>query len=157
MFITNAYAQAAGAQTVGSFSSKELLTSVFPFILIFVIMYFLIIRPQRAQMKKRQEMLNAVRRGDTVVTGGGVVGKVMKVNDASGELEVEISEGIRIHVLRSTLSDVRVKGEPLSEEKSKSDVTMKTQKKSKAKTVTKENVAMTRKKKDETKTNESDA
>ncbi|MHC5306856.1 preprotein translocase subunit YajC [Bartonella sp. LJL80] len=114
MFITNAYAQAAGAS--GEMSS---LMTFAPFVLIFVIMYFLIIRPQRGQMKKRQEMLNAVRRGDTVVTGGGIVGKVTKVNDENGEVEVEIAENTRIRVLRSTLADVRVKGEPVAETKPK--------------------------------------
>jgi preprotein translocase subunit YajC len=92
--------------------------SILPFILIFVIMYFLIIRPQRTQMKKRQEMLTAVRRGDTVVTGGGIVGKVQKVVD-DNEVEVEIAEGVRIKVLRSTLMDVRVKGEPVADNKNK--------------------------------------
>ena len=69
-------------------------------------------------MKKRQEMLNAVRRGDTVVTGGGIVGKVQKVVD-DNEVEVEIAEGVRIKVLRSTLMDVRVKGEPVADNKNK--------------------------------------
>lgn len=113
MFVTPAYAQASGAG-----GAPEMLMSILPFILIFVIMYFLIIRPQRAQMKKRQEMLTAVRRGDTVVTGGGIVGKVVKVVD-DNELEVEIADGVRIRVLRSTLMDVRVKGEPVAENKNK--------------------------------------
>ncbi len=95
-----------------------MLMSILPFILIFVIMYFLIIRPQRTQMKKRQEMLTQVRRGDTVVTGGGIVGKVQKVVD-DNELEVEIAEGVRIRVMRSTLMDVRVKGEPVADNKNK--------------------------------------
>jgi preprotein translocase subunit YajC len=69
-------------------------------------------------MKKRQEMLTAVRRGDTVVTGGGIVGKVQKVVD-DNEVEVEIAEGVRIKVLRSTLMDVRVKGEPVADNKNK--------------------------------------
>lgn len=110
MFITNAYAQVAGDVSGGvSF------VSAIPLILIFAIMYFFIIRPQRAQMKKRQEMLNAVRRGDTVITGGGIIGKVTKVHDESGELEVEIGESMNIRVIRSTLADVRVKGEPIAE------------------------------------------
>jgi preprotein translocase subunit YajC len=95
-----------------------MLMSILPFVLIFVIMYFLIIRPQRTQMKKRQEMLAAVRRGDTVVTGGGIVGKVQKVHD-DGELDVEIAEGVKIRVLRSALSEVRVKGEPVADNKNK--------------------------------------
>lgn len=90
--------------------------SVLPFVLIFVIMYFLIIRPQRQQMKKRTEMLSNVRRGDTVVTGGGLVGKVTKViNDT--ELEVDLGGGTKVTAMRSMLADVRVKGEPAATEK----------------------------------------
>ncbi|MDD9334141.1 MAG: preprotein translocase subunit YajC, partial [Bartonella sp.] len=79
-----------------------------------------------------------VRRGDTVITGGGIIGKITKVYDGIGELEVEICDGMRIRVIRSTLSDVRVKGEPVSEEKSKLNAKTKTPQKSKA--VTKKNV-----------------
>lgn len=132
MFTTNAYAQAAGGVSNGA----QFMTFV-PFILIFVIMYFLILRPQRIQMKKRQEMLDAVRRGDSVITGGGIIGKVTKVYNESDELEIEIGEGMRIRVVRSTLAHVRVKGEPLSEEKSNSD-TKKAQKTPKAKVAAKE-------------------
>ncbi|WP_208541057.1 MULTISPECIES: preprotein translocase subunit YajC [Bartonella] len=142
MFITNAYAQAAGGISGGS----SLITFV-PFILIFAIMYFLIIRPQRTQMKKRQEMLNAVRRGDTVVTGGGIIGKVTKVYDEQGELEVEINDSVRIRVVRSTLADVRIKGEPLSEEKPKSTTKVKAPKKPVAKTVKKASTVVTKKEK----------
>lgn len=113
MFVTPAF-----AQSTGGIVGPDMLMSILPFVLIFVIMYFLIIRPQRTQMKKRQEMLTAVRRGDTVVTGGGIVGKVQKVVD-DNELEVEIAEGVRIRVLRSTLIDVRVKGEPVADNKNK--------------------------------------
>ncbi|MCZ2158221.1 preprotein translocase subunit YajC [Bartonella sp. 220] len=139
MLITNAYAQVAGGVSNGAS-----LVSFVPFILIFAIMYFFIIRPQRAQMKKRQEMLNAVRRGDTVITGGGIIGKVTKVYDESGELEVEISDAIQVRVIRSTLADVRVKGEPVSEKKSKL-VKKKVPQKSKA--VTKEKVNISQEKK----------
>lgn len=91
-----------------------MLVSILPFALIFVIMYFLIIRPQRQQMKKRQEMLSSVRRGDTVVTGGGLVGKVTKViNDT--EVEVDLGGGNKVTALRSMLADVRVKGEPVAD------------------------------------------
>ncbi len=116
MFITNAYAQAAG----GSTGEVSTLMTFAPFILIFVIMYFLIIRPQRNQMKKRQEMLNAIRRGDTVITEGGLIGRVTKVvGDANGEVEIEIAENIRVRVMRAKILTVEVKGEPVSEQKSK--------------------------------------
>jgi preprotein translocase subunit YajC len=111
MFVTPAY-----AQTVGS--DPYALMSILPFVLIFVIMYFLIIRPQRQQMKKRQEMLAAVRRGDSVVTGGGLLGKVTKViND--NELEIDLGNGLKVTALRTTIADVRVKGEPVANENAK--------------------------------------
>lgn len=110
MFITEAYAQTAG----GAAGGADILMSILPFLLIFVVMYFLIIRPQRAQMKRRQELLKNIRRGDQVVTGGGVVGKVTKVID-DNELEVEIAENVKVRVVRSGISEVRVKGEPVKE------------------------------------------
>ena len=110
MFVTPAYAQGVG-------TSPDMFISILPFVLIFVIMYFLIIRPQRAQLKKRQEMLSAVRRGDTVVTGGGFVGKVTKVID-DNELEIDLG-GTKVTALRSTIADVRVKGEPVANQNAK--------------------------------------
>ncbi len=112
MFVTPAYAQG----TTGA--SPDMLISVLPFVLIFVIMYFLIIRPQRQQLKKRGEMLTAIRRGDTVVTGGGLVGKVTKVVD-DNELEVDLGNGLKVTALRSTIADVRVKGEPIANQNAK--------------------------------------
>jgi preprotein translocase subunit YajC len=89
--------------------------SILPFILIFVIMYFLIIRPQRQQMKKREEMLKAVRRGDQIVTGGGVIAKVTKVVD-DAEVEAEIADGVKVRIMRSLIADVRAKGEPVKDQ-----------------------------------------
>ncbi|KQZ13786.1 MULTISPECIES: preprotein translocase subunit YajC [unclassified Mesorhizobium] len=110
MFVTPAYAQGIGA-------SPDMFISILPFVLIFVIMYFLIIRPQRTQLKKRGEMLAAIRRGDTVVTGGGFVGKVTKVID-DNELEIDLG-GSKVTALRSTIADVRVKGEPVANQNAK--------------------------------------
>lgn len=107
MFVTPAYAQATGG-------GADMFISIVPFILIFVIMYFMIIRPQRATLKRRGEMLAAIRRGDTVVTGGGLVGKVTKVNDGSDELEVDLGNGMKVTAIRATIADVRVKGEPIA-------------------------------------------
>lgn len=107
MFVSEAFAQVAGPAGGGS----DLLISILPFVAVFAIMYFLIIRPQRTQMKNRVEMLKNIRRGDTVVTGGGILGKVTKVLD-NGELEVQISEQVKVRVLQGTVSEVRVKGEP---------------------------------------------
>ncbi|MGE3363829.1 MAG: preprotein translocase subunit YajC [Rhizobiaceae bacterium] len=109
MFVTPAYAQATGG-------SADVFISIVHFILIFVIMYFMIIRPQRTQLKKRGEMLAALRRGDTVVTGGGFVGKVTKVNDGSDELEVDLGNGVKVTAIRATIADVRVKGQPVANE-----------------------------------------
>jgi preprotein translocase subunit YajC len=111
MFVTPAYAQTTGA-------TPDILISVLPFVLIFVIMYFLIIRPQRQTLKKRTEMLAAVRRGDTVVTGGGLIGKVTKVV-GDDELEIDLGGGTKVTALRNTLSDVRVKGEPVANQNAK--------------------------------------
>lgn len=89
--------------------------SFLPLILIFIIFYFLLIRPQQKKMKTHQAMLGALRRGDRVVTNGGLIGTVVKlVNDT--ELQLEIAENTRVRVLRSMISDVIVKGAPLGEE-----------------------------------------
>lgn len=107
MFVTPAYAQ------TGSAGSADLLMTFFPLILIFVIMYFLVIRPQQGAAKKRETMLRAVRRNDTVVTGGGMVGKITKVFDETGEVEVEVAPNVKVRVVRAMLAEVRVKGEPV--------------------------------------------
>jgi len=98
-----AYAQA------GSGGFEMLNSLLVPTILIIGIMYFLMIRPQQKRMKDHREMIAAIHRGDTVVTSGGIIGKVNKVEES--ELQVEIAEGVRIKILRSTVSEVRGKGE----------------------------------------------
>jgi preprotein translocase subunit YajC len=92
-----------------------MLVSLLPFILIFVIMYFLILRPQQKRVKQHQEMVKNVRRGDTVVTSGGLIGKVTKVVD-DDQLEIEVSDGVKIRQMRQMISDVRAKGEPVKDE-----------------------------------------
>ncbi|MCB5176997.1 MULTISPECIES: preprotein translocase subunit YajC [Microvirga] len=84
-----------------------------PFILIFVIMWFLIIRPQQRRVREHQEMIKNVRRGDTVVTSGGIIGKVTKVLEDSADIEVEIAEGVKVKVARSMIAEVRTKSEPV--------------------------------------------
>lgn len=97
------YAQAAP-------SAFDALNSlIVPTVLIIGIMYFLMIRPQQKRLKEHQAMVAAIRRGDTIVTSGGIIGKVAKVEDQ--ELQVEIAEGVKIKMLRSTVSEVRGKGE----------------------------------------------
>jgi preprotein translocase subunit YajC len=84
-----------------------------PILLIFVIMYFLILRPQRQKAKVHQEMVANLRRGDTVVTSGGLIGKVAKVEEA--EVQVELAEGVRVRIVRGMIAEVRAKGEPVKE------------------------------------------
>ena len=112
MFISQAFAQDAtgGASAFGS--GLEML---FLFAPLMVVWYFFLIRPQRAQMKKRQETLTSIRRGDQVVLGGGIVGKVVKVID-DNELEVEIAEGVKIRAACAYIAEVRVKGEVVKTE-----------------------------------------
>ena len=112
MFVTPAYAQ------TGAAGGADILIQIVPFLLIFVVMYFLIIRPQRTQLKTREEMLKNIRRGDTVVTGGGLIGKITKVIDDRGEVEVDLG-GMKVTALRSTIADVRTKGEPVANQNTK--------------------------------------
>ena len=111
MFISPAFAQ--GASMFGG--SDNMLVSLLPFVLIFVIMYFLILRPQQKRQKQHADMVKNVRRGDTVITSGGLVGKVTKVIDDE-QVEVEVAEDVRVRQMRSMLADVRAKGEPVKEE-----------------------------------------
>jgi preprotein translocase subunit YajC len=110
MFISPAFAQAASP-----FGGDNMLVSLLPFILIFVIMYFLILRPQQKRAKQHQEMVKNVRRGDTVVTSGGLIGKVTKVVD-DDQIEIELADAVRVRQMRSMVADVRAKGEPVKEE-----------------------------------------
>lgn len=83
-----------------------------PLILIFAIMYFLLIRPQQKKMKQHQAMVEAVRRGDQIVTQGGLIGKVSKVKEGDNEIEVEIAENVKVRVVKSTIAQVLNKTEP---------------------------------------------
>jgi preprotein translocase subunit YajC len=103
----------AWAQTTGT-GGGDILGLFFPLILVFGIFYLLVFRPQQKKVKEHQEMINAVRRGDTVVTSGGIVGKVVRVG-ADGELRVEIADGVQVRVVKGTISEVRGKGEPVRE------------------------------------------
>jgi len=102
----------AFAQGLGGGGSGDLVLQLVPFLLIFVIMYFLIIRPQQRRVKEHQELVRNVRRGDTIVTTGGIVGKVTKATD-DPEIEVEIADGVRVKLVRTMISEVRTRGEPL--------------------------------------------
>lgn len=111
MLITPAYAQFG----LGGGGGNNMIVQFLPLILIVVIMYFLILRPQQRKVKLHQEMIKSLRRGDTVVTNGGLVGKVTKVVD-DDQIEVEISDGVRVRQMRSMVTDVRAKGEPVKED-----------------------------------------
>jgi preprotein translocase subunit YajC len=118
MFISTAFAQAAPGAG-GNFGIGEIIAQFGMFIPIILIFYFLMIRPQQQRLKAHQLLISNVRRGDVVVTSGGIVGKIIKVLETD-EVMVEIAENVRIRVIKSTLADVRSKTEP-SDAKSKAD------------------------------------
>jgi preprotein translocase subunit YajC len=99
----------------GGGDSGGMVLQFMPLILIIVIMYFLVLRPQQQKVKQHQAMVRALRRGDTVITNGGVVAKVTKVVD-DDQIEVEIAEGVRVRQMRSMVSEVRAKGEPVKDD-----------------------------------------
>ncbi|HVJ03562.1 MAG TPA: preprotein translocase subunit YajC [Sphingomonas sp.] len=107
MFATPAYAQAAGAAAQGG-SPAGAIVSLLPLVLIFVVFYFLMIRPQQKRMKALQDAVAAVKKGDTVVTGGGLIGKVTKVEDH--EVEIELGTNVKVRAVKATLTEVRPLG-----------------------------------------------
>jgi preprotein translocase subunit YajC len=108
MFISPAYAQAAGGPG-GDTSFLLMMLAVMG------IFYFLLIRPQSQRAKEHREMVNRVRRGDIVVTSGGMIGKVLRVPDNSDEVEVELADNLKVRIVKSTLMDVRSKSEPVKD------------------------------------------
>ncbi|MCF8512036.1 MAG: preprotein translocase subunit YajC [Rhodobacteraceae bacterium] len=106
MFVTPAFAQTAGAGGAGAAFGSFL-----PLILIFAIMYFLLIRPQQKKMKDLKTMVEALRKGDQVLTQGGIIGKIHRVGD-DGVLDVEIADGVKVKVLKHTIVQVMNKTEP---------------------------------------------
>ncbi len=108
MFITPAFAQTAAG------GSTDFLVQLMPIVLMFIIFYFLLFRPQQQRMKQHRELLANVRRGDIVVTSGGIVGKITKVVDER-ELEVEIASDTRVRVVRHMITEVRAKGETVKD------------------------------------------
>jgi preprotein translocase subunit YajC len=109
MFVTEAY-----AQTGTGGGGTDMIIQFLPFILIFVIMYFLIIRPQRQKAQRHRDMVANLRRGDTVVTAGGLIGKVSKVVDEN-EMQIELAEGVKVRAVRGMIAEVRAKGEPVKD------------------------------------------
>jgi len=107
LFITPAYAQASGG-----LGTTDMLVQFAPLIFVFAIMYVLLFRPQQKRAAEHKLMIKNVRRGDTIVTNGGIVGRVTKVID-DNELEAEIADNVRVRVVRSMIAEVRAKGEPV--------------------------------------------
>lgn len=103
MFISQAWAQSGGG-------GNDFFIQLFPLILIFVVFYFLLIRPQQAKVKAQREMLSGVKRGDRIVTGGGIIGLVTKVI-SDEELQVELAEGVRVRILKHTITNILARGE----------------------------------------------
>lgn len=112
MFVTPAFAQGAPGGAPGS---ADFLIQLLPFVLIFVIMWFLILRPQQKRAKAHQEMVKNVRRGDTIVTSGGIIAKIVKVVDDS-EVQIELAENVKARLSRGSIAEVRAKGEPVKTE-----------------------------------------
>ena len=104
MFISEAWAQGAAG------GSSDFLVQLFPLVLIFIVFYFLLIRPQQAKAKQQREMLGGVKRGDRVVTGGGIIGLVTKVI-GDNELQVELAEGVRVRIIKQTITVIITRGE----------------------------------------------
>lgn len=105
MFETPAFAASPGAASGGT---AAFMVQIFPLILIFIIFYFLLIRPQQRRVKQHQAMVMAVKPRDTAITNGGLIGKVTKVDE--NEVELEVAQGVRVRVVKSMLSDVRPHG-----------------------------------------------
>src|SRR3954468_19367269 len=109
MFVSTAYAQGF------SLGDNQAMMQFLPLVLIFVVFYFLLIRPQQKRAKEHKTMLTALRRGDRVVTGGGIVGTVARVNPNDEEIAVDIAENVRVKVLRSTITGVVARTEPVKD------------------------------------------
>ena len=117
MFVTPAFAQATGATAPGgALDPSGILVQLAPILLLVVIFWLLIFRPQQKRVREQKAMLNAIRRGDTVVTTGGIVGKVTKAVDGD-DLEVEIATGVKVKLVRGMITDVRSKAEPVNDNK----------------------------------------
>ena len=116
MFVTEAFAQAAAGAPAAGGGATDILVQLAPILLLVVIFWLLIFRPQQKRLKEQQAMLNAIKRGDTVVTTGGIVGKVTKAVDGE-DLEVEIAPTVKVKLVRGMISQVRTKGEPVNDNK----------------------------------------
>jgi len=113
MIISPAYAQAAGG--AGG------LSSLLPFLLIFIVFYFFLIRPQQKRAKEHRELVNNVKRGDKIITSGGLLGTVSKSVEGQESVEVEIAKDVKVNVMRTMIADVRDKKDAPKADKAKDD------------------------------------
>lgn len=113
MFITPAFAQATGSP-----GTTDFIGMILPLVAIMVVFWFLLIRPQQKRQKEHQALIGKVARGDTIVTSGGLIGRVSKVVDER-ELLVEVGENVKVRVVRSAIAEVRAKGEPIKDDAAK--------------------------------------
>ena len=118
MFSTPAMAQTVGAAAAGGGGMQQTLLQLLPFVAIAVMFYFLLLRPQQQQAKQHRDSVNAVKRGDTVVLSSGVIGKVVRVEEA--EVGVEIAQGVTVKVVKSMISEVKTRGAPAAANDAKS-------------------------------------
>ena len=116
MFVTAALAQSTGAPAAGAGGMSDILIQFAPILLLVVIFYLLIFRPQQKRARQQRDMLSSISRGDTVVTTGGIVGKVTKAVEGE-DLEVEIAPGARVKVVRGMIADVRNRANPVNDNK----------------------------------------
>jgi preprotein translocase subunit YajC len=116
MFVTSAMAQDTTTPAAPSLGAGDLLIQFAPILLLVVIFWLLIFRPQQKRMKAQQAMLSSISRGDTVITSGGIIGKVTKAVEGE-DLEVEIAQGTRVKLVRSMITDVRSKANPVNDNK----------------------------------------
>lgn len=113
MFITPAFAEATGTP-----AATDFIGMILPLVAIMVVFWFLLIRPQQKRQKEHQELIGKVARGDTIVTSGGLVGRVSKVVDER-ELLVEVGDNMKVRIVRSAVAEVRAKGEPIKDDQAK--------------------------------------
>lgn len=108
MLVSPAYAQAAAAPGAGG----DIFMSLLPLLMIFVVFYFLLIRPQQTKMKQHRAMIEGLKKGDQIVTGGGIIGRVVRVEPGDGTLSVEIAPNVQVKVARHTVAELLTKPAP---------------------------------------------
>ncbi len=115
MFISEAFAQTAGASSIASsMGMNDTIVQLVPIVAMIAIVYFVLWRPQQRRAKEQRQLVQAARRGDTVVTTGGLIGKISKAVD-DNEVELEVAPNVKVRLARSGIAEVRTKGEPIKD------------------------------------------